>query len=85
MSLKFFFSLSLKMLTTKCINVFNRLDLNIFFSKQFVGSFTYEKYFAGKYIGELARLVFQKLHDESLFLVKENGEKITFPGSYNRS
>ena len=29
-------------------------------------SFTYEKYFAGKYIGELARLILLKLHQEDL-------------------
>lgn len=29
-------------------------------------SFTYEKYFAGKYIGELARLILLKLHHEQL-------------------
>ena len=29
-------------------------------------SFTYEKYFAGKYLGELARLILLKLHQENL-------------------
>ena len=41
-----------------------------------LGSFTYEKYFAGKYIGELSRLALQKLHDEYLFLPR--CEKISF-------
>ena len=40
-------------------------------------SFTFEKYFAGKYIGELTRLVLQKLHNENLFLVQNSG-KISF-------
>ena len=44
-----------------------------------LGSFTYEKYFAGKYIGELAGLVLQKLHNENLFLAgDENSEKLVF-------
>lgn len=30
------------------------------------GSFTFEKYFAGKYIGELLRLILVKLHNEGL-------------------
>jgi len=33
------------------------------------GSFTFEKYFAGKYIGELMRLVLNKLNQERLFLM----------------
>ena len=37
-------------------------------------SFTYEKYFAGKYLGELARLTFVQLHQLGLFM-SENAEE----------
>ena len=37
-------------------------------------SFTYEKYFAGKYLGELARLALVQLHQRGLFMSENDKE-----------
>jgi len=40
------------------------------------GSFTYEKYFAGKYIGEIVRLALVQLHKINIFLSNNKNESI---------
>ena len=47
-------------------------------------SFTYEKYFAGKYIGELARLVLLKLHQKEL-LFSGKSTKLDEAGIFSSS
>ncbi|CAG0901734.1 unnamed protein product [Darwinula stevensoni] len=47
-----------------------------------VGSFTYEKYFAGKYLGEIARLILVKLVDEELLFKGKCTEKLRTVGSF---
>ena len=46
----------------------NELDLNSLLPR----SFTYEKYFAGKYLGELVRLTLVQLHKQKLFIPDED-------------
>lgn len=49
-------------------------------------SFTYEKHFAGKYIGELVRLTLVKLHKEGLFIQDDSSFKpLLKPESFTAS
>jgi hexokinase len=55
-----------------CID-FIKTDVDMELDKESLlpGGFTYEKYFAGKYIGEVVRLVLVKLHKAKLFIPNE--------------
>ena len=48
-------------------------------------SFTYEKYFAGKYIGELARLILLKLHQQGLLFPGNSEIKLAEKGIFTSS
>lgn len=67
------------------------IKIFIFFSvllkllNEFSGNFTYEKHFAGKYIGELVRMALLKLHQESLFLPGQNADILTQNGVFETS
>ncbi|CAG0878833.1 unnamed protein product [Darwinula stevensoni] len=47
-----------------------------------VGSFTFEKYYAGKYLGEIARVILVRLVDEGLLFEGKCTEKLRTPGSF---
>ena len=49
------------------------------------GSFTYEKYFAGKYIGKLVRLILVKLHAENLVFSGQTAPKLNQEDSFTSS
>ena len=61
-----------------CIDfIKSEFDKNVDAGSLFPGSFTYEKYFAGKYIGEIARQMILALTKDSLLFRGQNLSKLS--------
>jgi hexokinase len=63
----------------------SQFDFDLDAQSLFPGVFTYEKYFAGKYLGEIARLVMIKLTDSSLLFEGKNVNRLREAYSFTSS